>query len=108
MSGKVQLTDDALRDLDDIHAFVASADGLRRADQLIDGIGTALAKLSALPQRGEYPQELARLGIRQFRQVHFKPYRMIYQVDGKTITVLLIADGRRDMQSLLQRRLLNP
>lgn len=107
MSLTVQLTDDALRDLDDIHAFFAAADGLARANQLVDGIGAALARLST-PERGEYPKELASLGMRQFRQVHHEPYRMIYQVGHAAVTVLLlIVDGRRDMQALLQRRLLN-
>ena len=41
------------------------------------------------------------MGIRQF-----KPYRIVYQVLGETVYVMLIADGRRDMQALLQRRLL--
>jgi hypothetical protein len=35
------------------------------------------------------------------------PYRSIYRVLDKNVYVLLIADGRRDMQSLLQRRLLD-
>ena len=106
MSLTVQLTDGAVRDLDDIHAFVAAADSLARADQLVDGISAALAKLSTFPERGEYPKELANLGMRQYRQIHHKPYRMIYQVGEKAVTVFLIADGRRDMQALLQRRLL--
>lgn len=106
MSLTVQLTVDALRDLDDIHAFVAASDGLDRADRLIDGISAVPARLSAFPERGEYPRELAVLGMRQFRQFHHKPYRMIYQVSPEVVTVLLIADGRRDMQGLLQRRLL--
>jgi toxin ParE1/3/4 len=38
--------------------------------------------------------------------VFFKPYRIIYRVRKKTIYVYLVADGRRDMQSLLARRLL--
>lgn len=56
---------------------------------------------------GKYPKELASLGMRQFRQVHHKPYRMNYQVGREAVTVFLIADGRRDMQALLQRRLLS-
>ncbi|RPJ74031.1 MAG: type II toxin-antitoxin system RelE/ParE family toxin, partial [Desulfobacteraceae bacterium] len=36
----------------------------------------------------------------------FKPYRIIYRVMDKNVYVLLVVDGRRDMQSLLQRRLL--
>lgn len=106
MTRSVQLTDNALRDLDDIHAYIAAGDGTPRADQVVDGIATVLAKLSTFPERGEVPKELATLGMRHFRQVHHKPYRMIYQVEPKTVTVLLVADGRRDMQVLLQRRLL--
>ena len=36
----------------------------------------------------------------------FKPYRIIYRVIGETVYVLVIADGRRDMQSSPQVRLL--
>lgn len=62
----VQLTDDALHDLDDMHAFVAAADVLSRADQLVDGISASLAKLSTFPERGGYPKELSGLGMRDF------------------------------------------
>jgi len=40
-------------------------------------------------------------------QCRFKPYRIIYRVMDKTVYVLLIVDGRRDMQPLLERRLLD-
>ncbi|MDE0103485.1 MAG: type II toxin-antitoxin system RelE/ParE family toxin [Bryobacterales bacterium] len=46
------------------------------------------------------------IGIREYREVFVKPYRIIYRVTAETVYVLLIADGRRDMQSLLLRRLL--
>jgi toxin ParE1/3/4 len=106
MKYSVLVTEDAQRDLDDIHAYIASQDGLARADAVLDGLGAVLAKLAKFPNRGEYPAELLALGMRQFRQVHYKPYRAIYQVTGSDIHVLVVADGRRDMQGLLQRRLL--
>ncbi|WP_235186744.1 type II toxin-antitoxin system RelE/ParE family toxin [Serratia sp. DD3] len=46
------------------------------------------------------------LGIREFRQTFFKPYRVIYRVLGQQVVIFVIVDGRRDMQSLLIRRLL--
>ena len=46
------------------------------------------------------------LGIKDYRQTFFKPYRVIYRVDGQRVYVYVIVDGRRDMQSLLARRLL--
>jgi len=49
---------------------------------------------------------LLELGIRDYRQTFFKPYRIIYRVEGRRVYVYLIADGRRDMRTLLERRLL--
>jgi toxin ParE1/3/4 len=46
------------------------------------------------------------LGIKEYRQAFFKPYRIIYRVIDEQVVVYVIADGRRDMQTLLSRRLL--
>ena len=46
------------------------------------------------------------MGIRDYREVVFKPYRIICRVIEETVYVLVIADGRRKMQSLLLRHLL--
>jgi toxin ParE1/3/4 len=66
----------------------------------------AFDSLSESPARGARPGELVALGIREYREIFFKPHRIIYRIDGEAVTILLIADGRRDMQTLLQRRLL--
>lgn len=72
----------------------------------IDRIEKVVASLAAFPERGAYPKELLALGIRQYRETYFKPYRVIYRVDDKRVYVYLIADGRRDMQTMLSQRLL--
>jgi toxin ParE1/3/4 len=46
------------------------------------------------------------LGITEYREVHFKPYRVIYRVMKKAVVIYCVLDGRRDMQSLPHRRLL--
>jgi toxin ParE1/3/4 len=38
--------------------------------------------------------------------VFFQPYRVIYRVIDVRVFIILIADGRRDLQSLLAGRLL--
>lgn len=106
MKFAVELTRGAQLDLADLHDFVARHDGEARAAALLDAIEHVLSQLGEFPNRGEYHPELLSLGIKQFRQVHHKPYRMIYQVGQSTVTVLTIVDGRRDLQTLLQRRLL--
>jgi len=62
--------------------------------------------LATFSERGSHPRELLALGIREYRETCFKPYRVIYRIIGKRVFVYLIADGRRDMQTLLERRLL--
>jgi toxin ParE1/3/4 len=66
----------------------------------------AFGSLSENPHRGAYPKELLSIGVREYREIFFKPYRIIYRVIDNKVYVLFIADGRRDMQTLLQRRLL--
>ena len=103
----VLLTNDAARDLEDLYDYIAVHDAPRKADYVLEQIEKAFSKLSEFPERGTYPKELLALGIREYREIFFKPYRIIYRVMNKNVYVLLIVDDRRDMQSLLQRRLLN-
>lgn len=102
----VVLTDDALRDLDDLCSYIAEHDSRTAAAYVLDHVEKALASLAELPERGRHPRELADLGITEFREIFFKPYRLIYRIEKRRVIVYLIADGRRDMQSLLARRLL--
>jgi toxin ParE1/3/4 len=102
----VLLTRDAEQDLDELYDYIARHDGPRKADYVLERVEKAFSRLGEFPERGAYPKELLALGIRDYREIFFKPYRIIYRVIDKHVYVLLIVDGRRDMQSLLQRRLL--
>jgi len=106
MPYRVLLTQDAVNDLEDLDTWIATHDSLERADYVLDRTSDVFQKLTQLPERGTYPKELSALGIREFRDVFFKPYRIIYRVERRIIYIYLIADGRRDMQTLLSRRLL--
>ena len=103
----VLLTNDAARDLNELYDYIAVHDSRRKADYVLEQIEKTFSTLSEFPERGVYPKELLKLGIREYREIFFKPYRIIYRVMDKNVYVLLIVDGRRDMQSMLQRRLLD-
>ena len=103
---EVRMTADAVRDLEEIFDWIARHDGPARAQHVLDRIQEALDALKPFPERGSRPAELLALGIREYRETFFKPYRIVYHVDGARVFISLIADGRRDMQSLLARRLL--
>ena len=106
MTFAILLTNDAARDLEELYDYIALHDAPQKADYVLEQVEKAFSTLSEFPERGSYPKELAALGIREYREIFFKPYRIIYRVIDKNIYVLLIVDGRRDMQTLLQRRLL--
>jgi toxin ParE1/3/4 len=108
MQFAVRLTDGATADLQDLRDYIARARGVGEASQVLDRIAQVLSSLGESHNRGTYPKELLDLGIREFREAFFKPYRIVYQVAEREVHVLLITDGRRDLRTLLQRRLLAP
>jgi len=103
---EVLLTRGAEQDLEAIADYIAEFDCVANAERVLDGLLAVMASLARFPQRGSCPRELLALGIKEYRQTMFEPYRLIYRVIGNKVLVHLIADGRRDMQSVLARRLL--
>lgn len=103
---QILLTAGAGQDLEALYDYIAQFDCIASAERVLDQLTHVLEGLSTLPLRGSYPKELAALGIKEYRQVLFKPYRVIYRVAETQVIVYLIVDGRRDMQSVLARRLL--
>lgn len=106
MTFRIFLTDDASRDFEELYDCIASHDAPGNADSVLDPIEKAFSSLSENPERGAYPKELLAIGLREYREIFFKPDRIIYRVMAENVYVMVIADGRRDMQTLLQRRLL--
>jgi toxin ParE1/3/4 len=106
MRYEVFLTEGANRDLESIHDYIARFDTPSNADYVLDRLLETVETLATFSERGSYPAELLGLGIRDYRQTFFKPYRLIYRVVKQHVYIYLIADGRRDMQSLLAQRLL--
>ena len=61
----VLLTNDAARDLDELYDYIAAHDSHRKADYVLKQIEKTFATLSEFPERGVYPEELLKLGIRE-------------------------------------------
>jgi toxin ParE1/3/4 len=103
---KVLLTRGAERDLESIYDYIAEFDSVTNANHVLDKLMAAVQGVALFPERGSYPKELLALGIKEYRQVSFKPYRAIYRVMDNRVIFYLIVDGRRDMQTVLAERLL--
>jgi toxin ParE1/3/4 len=106
MAFKVYIIADAEDDILDIYRFVARNDSPQKADKLLSGIEDICKRLSGMPERGHIPPELERIGIYEYREVHYKPYWIIYRISGDSVFVHNVLDGRRNLSELLGKRLL--
>jgi len=105
-SYSVRLTIEVEHDLIDLFEYIARKDSVENANYVLDKLETLILNLEQQTERGRYLPELHKHGIKAYREVFFKPYRVIYEIIGNRVVVLGCFDARRDMQSLLERRLL--
>ena len=106
---EVRLTAGAEHDLRGIYRrrlAQRGAEGPDGAEALLDSLVAAMGTLAEFPDRGAVPPELEVLGIRAYRQLSLPPHRVIYLPEPGTVTVMIVADARRDFRTLLQERLL--
>ena len=106
MRHQVLVVAEAEEDIFDIYRYVLRADGRNRADHVLRRLQETCQSLAEMPRRGHSPPELERVGVRGYREVHFKPYRIIYQIVGRKVFIHCVLDGRRAVQEVLERRLL--
>ena len=97
---------DAEDDLFDIYSYLALNESIERADKLFSSLRRTCYKLKTLPWRGNIPPELFEIGVIEFRELHYKHFRIIYSIHSTSVDVHCILDGRRDIQTILQERLL--
>ena len=108
MKKKYQVIIDPLAKLDlkEIFIFVAINDSIQSANKLLDGLEEACYKLEKYPERGHIPTELRQTGIKDYLEIHYKPYRIIYEIEGKVVYIHSVIDGRRNIQEILNNRIL--
>lgn len=106
MPFEIRFTRGAERDLAEIHDYISRFDSPANAIQVLSRLQEACDGLARSPERGPHPRELLDLGNRDYRQAISAPHRILYRIVDRKVIILLIADGRRNMQAFLARRLL--
>lgn len=98
-------------------AFVAQRDLIRILEYLADrnpgaarrtleDIETRAARLAFAPLRGRLVPELVSIHVREYREIQAPPYRLVYRVIERRVTVLAVFDSRRNLEDVLLDRLL--
>jgi toxin ParE1/3/4 len=106
MKYNVYLISDAEEDIFDIYNYISISDSIEKAELLLQKLKETCLSLTNLSNRGHIPPELERIGIIEYREIHFKPYRIIFQVIESNVYIHCILDGRRELQELLEKRII--
>ena len=106
MRYKVVILSEAEDDIFDIYRYILLNDSSEHANYVFEKIEETCQNLNELPDRGHIPPELEYIGVTAFREIHFKPYRIIYEIDKNLVFIHCVLDGRRDLQQLLEKRFL--
>jgi toxin ParE1/3/4 len=94
----------AVRDLEELAAFIAT-DSPVNAEHLLRRLWVNAESLRRNPNQGRLVPELLRFGMRTWRELVVRPYRLVYRVGSDAVVVLAVFDGRRDLEDVLLDRL---
>ena len=106
MNYQVKILQEAEEDIFDIYRYILYDDSSNHADYVFEKLEEAIKSLQQHPERGHIPPELEWIGVTNYREIHFKPYRIIYDIESAKVFIHGVLDGRRDVQQLLEKRLL--
>ncbi|MCB2210916.1 type II toxin-antitoxin system RelE/ParE family toxin [bacterium] len=105
MRYEVIVAANAQRDMEDIVDYILEHDTEQKALHVLTEFTKCITSLQSYPNRGSIVRELDLEQGLKYRQLHFAAYRIIYRVESNRVRIILIADGRRNMRTLLKQRL---
>ena len=101
---KVEWTEHAGSMLEEIISHIA-AENPQNALKVLERIQIQVGKLDESPTVGRYVPELLEFGIRTYREVIIKPWRVIYRISGRTVHIMIVIDSRRNVGDYLMGEL---
>jgi toxin ParE1/3/4 len=101
---RIRWTEQAAVDVESIARFLAE-DSPQAADGFVDRVDQAVGQLAKLPQSGRVVPELDSHGIRRYREIVISPWRVFYEPQADSVTILAVIDGRRNVLDILLERL---
>jgi plasmid stabilization system protein ParE len=96
----------AEEDLLDLRRYIARSFGNLAWKKSYQKLKETVRTIQALPHAGVVPDELAGLGLQQYRQAISGMNRIIHEVRGEVVYIHIVCDTRRNMRTLLTRRLM--
>lgn len=105
MRYRVIVAASASEDEEELLAYLLARDEIVAAVALEARFDRALRSLETFPLRGRVVPELRRHGVISYRELIVAPHRVMYRIDARTVRVVAIVDGRRDLDDILVARI---
>ncbi len=97
--------DSAKKDLLDIIDYIAQ-DKIDTAKSIYHKLKDKASSLSNMPLKGRIVPELKIYGIDIYREIIENPWRIIYRVQNDEIIILVVIDGRRNIEDIIFEKIL--
>jgi toxin ParE1/3/4 len=101
MAFRVQLSPKSAEDIENIIDYYMSLDR-SVAEETYDALMDCAESLDEFAERGRFVPELLDEGIRKYRELIHGNYRMIYRINGETVTIVRVIDSRQLLDMRLE------
>jgi plasmid stabilization system protein ParE len=95
----------AREDINEIIDYISQKD-TNYAVKILDKIEDHVKQLDLLPERHRIVPELERYGYLLYREIIVDYWRIIYKIENNFVYIMLVIDGRRNLEDLILKKIL--
>jgi toxin ParE1/3/4 len=103
-SFKVVWAEEAQADFENLIQYLLARESAA-AEKIFRDVLAQADSLSVAPERGRKVPELRTVGPANVREIFYKPWRLIYRIKDYEVRLLMIVDGRRNLDDVLVQNL---
>lgn len=107
MKKKIVWSQDASDDLIDIVTYIKEKSGKNIANEIYQRIINHVEKIDIFPEGGRVIPELISIGVIDIREIIENPWRIFYRITSKEIQIISVIDGRRNVEEILFRKVID-
>jgi toxin ParE1/3/4 len=107
MKYKINWSKDAGEEFIEIISWHKYTAGKNAAQRIYSKINSQIKKLKDMPGMGKQVPTLKDIGINDYRQIIQDHWIIYYKVDGQTINIISVIDGRRNLEEILYKKIID-
>ena len=101
----IKWTAPAREDVNEIIDYISKTNK-NYAVKILDSIEKNIKKLDMFPGRNRIVPELEKYGYLIYREIIVEYWRIIYKIEKNFVYIMLVVDGRRNLEDLLLKRII--